>query len=83
MNSVFLLWFVHDRDTAEEDTLVIGVYKTEADAKSAIDRLATKPGFVDEPGGLEISEYELNKDHWSDGFVSVSGLPAWLKISDH
>jgi hypothetical protein len=69
MNSVWLLWFVHNRDTDEEGPLVIGVYRTEEHAQQAINRLATKPGFVDEPAGFEICEYELNKDHWTEGFI--------------
>ena len=72
MNSVFILWFVHNKDSEDydEDPLVIGVYRTRGDAESAIGRLSAKPGFVDEPGGFEISEYELNKDHWAEGFIA-------------
>ncbi len=69
MNSVFLLWFVHARDNDDEDELLIGVYGSEADAKAAITRLANERGFVDEPEGFEICEYELNKDHWTEGFI--------------
>lgn len=81
MNSVFLLWFVHAKDTDDEDELLIGVYRTEADAKATIERLAAKPGFVDEPAGFEICEYELNKDHWTEGFIADGEctLPSWMK----
>ena len=81
MNSALVLWFVHNKDTDAEDPLVIGVYRTKENAESAIGRLAQKPGFVDEPAGFEISEYELNKDHWIEGFIRREGfiLPAWFR----
>jgi hypothetical protein len=84
MNSVWLLWFVHNRDAEGEDELLLGVYRTEQDAKAAIDRLATKRGFVDEPSGFEICEYELNKDHWTEGFIVDGGctLPSWMKKAE-
>jgi hypothetical protein len=48
---------------------LIGVYRTEADAKAAIERLRHKPGFTTFPDGFQVSPYELNQDHWTDGFV--------------
>ena len=44
--SVFLLWYVKERDGDGAD-LLIGVYCTEPDAEAAIDRLKSKAGFVD------------------------------------
>jgi hypothetical protein len=46
-----------------------GVYATEEQAKLAIQRLLTRPGFRDHPGGFSIDCYELNKDHWPEGFI--------------
>ena len=44
MESVFLLWHVHEfSETKESDEKLIGVYRTEEDAKAAILRLADKP----------------------------------------
>lgn len=69
MESVFLLWHVHGfRDSKDAYEKVIGVYRTEEDARSAIVRLATKPGFREAPDGFHISKYELNKDHWTEGY---------------
>jgi hypothetical protein len=60
---------VHAADTPEEDPLLIGVYRTENDAKAAIKRLCTQRGFIDDPTGFQICPYEINKDHWTEGFI--------------
>jgi hypothetical protein len=70
--SVFLLWYVKERDCDGAD-LLIGVYCTELDAEAAIDRLKSKAGFVDAPQGFRINRYELNRDHWEDGYVADTG----------
>lgn len=69
MESVFLLWHVHEfPESKESDEKLIGVYRTEADAKAAVLRLADKSGFREVPTGFQISRYELNKDHWTEGY---------------
>ena len=68
METVFLLWHVHKLD-GKDDEMLIGVYRTEADAKAAIERIRPKPGFLAFPDGFQICPYELNRDHWTDGFV--------------
>jgi hypothetical protein len=50
---------------------LIGVYSTKQDAEHAIRRLQAQPGFRDFPEGFEICEYPINKDHWTEGFVTV------------
>ena len=70
--SVFLLWYVKERDCDGAD-LLIGVYCTEPDAEAAIDRLKSKAGFVDAPKGFRINRCELNRDHWEDGYVADTG----------
>ncbi len=69
MGSVFLLWYIHARDTENEDELLIGVYSTENEAEAAIGRLKGKPGFVDAPDGFQIVCYELNQDQWTEGYI--------------
>ena len=71
MEAVFLLWHVHEIEPGNDDEKLIGVYRTEDDAKSAIERLRTQPGFVDVPDGFQICPYELNVDHWTDGYVTI------------
>ena len=69
-DSVFLLWHVHEI-SGEDDEKLIGAYRTRDDAEKAIQRLKVQVGFSDFPDGFEISEYKLNHDHWTEGFVSV------------
>ena len=72
MEKVFLLWHTQELKDGEEDEKLIGVYRTEADAKNAVERVGDKPGFAMFPSGFEICPYELNQDHWIDGFVMAS-----------
>jgi hypothetical protein len=60
MGEVFLLWHV---DESDEEEKLIGVYRTEPDAKAAVARLREKPGFATFPDGFQICPYELNRDH--------------------
>lgn len=69
MTNVFLLWHVRADDPYKEDAKLIGVYASCLLAEEASRRLGSQPGFVDYPAGFEISDYEINKDHWSEGFV--------------
>jgi hypothetical protein len=75
MDAVHLMWHVHDLQDGEEKTKFIGAYRTEVDARSAIDRLRGQPGFRHFPDGFQIIKYELNKDHWTEGFVTAVNQP--------
>ncbi len=66
---VYLLWFVQEREQEEDAELLIGVYESEQDAGAAVERLKSKPGFADFSQGFQVVPYELNKDHWTEGFV--------------
>lgn len=70
---VFLLWHVHELPDGEEDAKLIGVYATADDAERAKQRVSSQPGFRDSPKGFEISQYEVGRDHWTEGFVTVTG----------
>jgi hypothetical protein len=70
MNAVFLLW--HSRaigDGATDDKL-IGVYSSEAEAGAAKARKLQYEGFRDEPDGFLIEKYELNRDYWSESYIT-------------
>jgi len=54
-----------------DDEKLIGVYRVQADAQAAIERLRNKPGFVTFPDGFHIDRYELNRDHWTEGYVTA------------
>jgi hypothetical protein len=68
-NVVYLLWFVQQSNEEEDTELLIGVYSSEADAKAATARLKERPGFIKFQEGFQIHEYELGRDHWTEGFV--------------
>jgi homoserine kinase type II len=68
---VYLLWFVNEMAEREDAELLIGVYYREAEAKAAIQRLKNKPGFVNFPEGFQVHPYELDRDHWTEGFLVV------------
>jgi hypothetical protein len=71
MNSVFVLWHVHEIADGEDDEKLIGVYRSRDDAEAAIERLRSQPGFAEYSNGFTIAEYEIGKDHWAEGFVTV------------
>ena len=66
---VYLLWFLLEREGDRDTELLIGVYDSEQHARAAIARLRDRKGFADFPEGFQIAPYEVNKDHWTDGFV--------------
>ncbi len=66
-SSACLLWFIPKHD--EDDQILIGVYDDKLEAQKAIERLRMKPGFSGSPEAFQVSEYELNKDHWVEGFI--------------
>lgn len=70
MDTVFILQ--HERPEAEdriEDVRFIGAYSSEASAPAAVERLRTQPGFRDYPDHFTIDAYEIDKDHWTEGFI--------------
>jgi hypothetical protein len=50
---------------------LIGVYPTEDEANSAIEKLKVQPGFCDSLEGFEIDPYEIGKDHWEEGYFTA------------
>ena len=69
MDTVWLLWFEQEEQDGDDTELLIGVYRTEADALAAKDRLKSQPGFREHPDGFSTSEYQIGQDHWTEGFV--------------
>ena len=75
MKLVFVVQHVHEFEYDTDDIKMIGVYATREDALAAVSRLGTKPGFKETPDGFHISEYELGKDHWEQGYQSSERKP--------
>jgi hypothetical protein len=69
---VFILHHIHTFDNDEEDIKIIGIYSSHASATAAIERLRQQPGFCEVPEGFEISGYQVDVDHWSEGYVTMA-----------
>ncbi len=67
----FLLWHEHESQAGEEGTKLIGVYSSQLLAEQAKERLTSQPGFRDAPKGFIIDRYEIDEDHWTEGYVIV------------
>ena len=72
MTSVFVVQHVHESEYGGEDVKLIGVYSTRETAEAAVERSSRLPGFSDASGGFYIDEYRLDRDHWVEGYVTVS-----------
>jgi hypothetical protein len=70
MKVVFLLWHSHAIGNGETSDKLIGVYSSKTEAETAKARKLQCKGFCDEPNGFLIDEYEVNRDHWSEGYAT-------------
>jgi hypothetical protein len=43
--------------------------KTQSFSLAAIERLKQQRGFVEFPEGFHIYPYEIDKDHWREGYI--------------
>lgn len=73
MNSVFIVQHSYESE-GNQETKFIGAYSSEGDAELAIKRLKDKPGFRNYPEAFCVDEYELNKDHWTEGFSTMTTI---------
>ncbi|BFM11305.1 hypothetical protein R50072_14580 [Simiduia litorea] len=82
MKAIFLLQHLHVISEDNECWKIIGLYTSGERAACAIKRLSTQPGFSDFPklinpledderSGFYIDKYEIGKDHWAEGFVTI------------
>ncbi|WP_222106365.1 DUF2283 domain-containing protein [Catellatospora sichuanensis] len=74
-----MIW---DEQSGDEITL-LGVYSSDQRARERIERARRLPGFVDEPDCFLVTPYELDEDHWTDGFVTIPHLGARALELDH
>ncbi|MFP5213353.1 MAG: hypothetical protein ACLGPL_08240 [Acidobacteriota bacterium] len=68
---VYLLQHTHEFGESTEDVKIIGIYSSRTKAEAAIERLRLKPGFSETPDGFTIDEYDLDLDHWEEGYVTI------------
>jgi hypothetical protein len=68
MEKVFLLWHSYDVGDGETEDKLLGVYSSREAAERRVQTARELPGFIDHPNDFEISENELDRDEWADGF---------------
>ena len=73
-NKVYLLHHCRKDDEYMENCKFIGVYASEEDAMAAIERLKNQPGFCCYPQGFHFEACEINKDRWTEGFITVDTI---------
>jgi hypothetical protein len=71
MKKVFILWHTHKLSDQEDDSKLIGVYDSRDSAEQAQLRIGAQPGFAEHRDEFLINEYEIGKDNWTEGFVTV------------
>jgi homoserine kinase type II len=69
---VYLLWHINEMPDDEEDAKLIGVYASAEDAERAKRRVLPQPGFRDLPERFQVSRYEVGRDHWTEGYITVT-----------
>ncbi len=70
---VFVVQHVHTHEDGRDDVKLIGVSSSEARALQAVARLSLQPGFRDLPEGFAVDPYDLDVDHWTEGYFTADG----------
>ena len=70
-SSAYVLQHVRITADGTEEVKFIGVYSSRHAAEAAVARLSRQAGFAETPAGFHIDAYELNKDHWTEGYGTV------------
>lgn len=68
--SVYLIQHCYERGDSE-DVKVIGIFASQSDAETVVERLRKQDGFKDAPDGFSIDSYVIGRCFWSDGFETV------------
>ena len=71
MTVCYILLHYYEDDYGCDEVKLIGIYSSTENAEKAIERLRLQPGFRDKPNDFTIERYEVDKDHWTEGFVIV------------
>jgi hypothetical protein len=68
----FVLHHTREDEDGYENVKLIGVYSSKERAERVVESYRGLPGFAEYPEGFSISAYEIDKDHWTEGFVDLS-----------
>jgi hypothetical protein len=55
----------------EECVKLLGVYSSRERAEARIEEARGWPGFRDHPDQFEVSEYQVDRDAWTEGFTTI------------
>jgi hypothetical protein len=69
---VYVLQHSNEMAGGVEDVKLIGVYSSRESAQAAVGRLGRLPGFADSVGRFSIDEYQLDRDQWVEGYLTVA-----------
>ena len=73
MKSVFIVEHSYEKNSCDE-TKFIGVYSSAEKAQATVERLKQQPGFRDRPQDFQVNEVDLDKDHWTEGYASMTTI---------
>lgn len=74
MGAVYILQHSYEvgEDGQFDEIKMLGVYSSRESAEKTIVRYKMLSGFKDYPiSCFYISKYEIDKDHWTDGFIKT------------
>ncbi|WP_411077744.1 hypothetical protein [Streptomyces sp. cmx-10-25] len=57
-------------EEAGDDVKLLGTYSSREAARDRIERARQLPGFSDEPDCFYVEEFEIDKDEWTEGYVT-------------
>ena len=60
-------------ERAGDDVKLLGIYSSEAAARTRIESARLLPGFRDEPDCFQVAPYTIDKHEWAEGFVISNG----------
>jgi hypothetical protein len=70
-SSVWLLWHGDDIEDDTPDAKLLGIYSSEERARDRIERSRAVDGFMDYPDAFAVARYDIDKDEWTGGFVTI------------
>jgi hypothetical protein len=57
-------------EEAGDDVKLLGTYSSRDAARARIERARQLPGFSDEPDCFYVEEFAMDKDEWTEGYVT-------------
>ena len=70
MKKVFILWHHYPDDLEDGNAKLLGVYSSREIAEKRRDeKYRHLPGLARGEGKFSIDQYEIDQDHWNEGFL--------------